>query len=136
GSCRNYAQPGAAAYRPAQDPQEEAFVKRLILTLFIVLLPTVGLAEFETGMNGMVASRSELASQAGLDILKQGGNAVDAAVATGFALAVTYPSAGNLGGGGFLLLRTAQGEVLAQDAREKAPLAATRDMFLNAEGNV
>src|SRR5690606_11350761 len=64
------------------------------------------------------------------------GNAVDAAVAVGFALAVTYPSAGNLGGGGFMVIRTADGEVLTQDHREKAPLAATTDMFLDADGNV
>ena len=86
--------------------------------------------------NGMVASRSQWASQVGADILAQGGNAVDAAVAVGFALAVTYPSAGNLGGGGFMVIQLADGTVITNDHREKAPLAATRDMYLNAEGEV
>lgn len=94
------------------------------------------LANTVTGSHGAVASRSALASDVGVDILRQGGNAVDAAVAVGFALAVTYPSAGNLGGGGFMVIRTADGEVLTQDHREKAPLAATTDMFLDADGNV
>ena len=72
----------------------------------------------------------------GVDILKRGGNAVDAAVAVGFALAVTLPQAGNLGGGGFMLVHMAKsGETVAIDYREKAPLKATRDMFLDAEGN-
>lgn len=91
-------------------------------------------AEFSE--RGMVASRSELASQVGADILAAGGNAIDAAVAVGFALAVTYPSAGNLGGGGFMVIHLADGTVATNDHREKAPLAATRDMFLDAKGNV
>ena len=85
---------------------------------------------------GMVSSTDEYASQVGVDILAAGGNAVDAAVATGLALAVVNPEAGNLGGGGFMMIRLADGAVLAQDHREKAPLAATRDMYLDAEGNV
>ena len=86
--------------------------------------------------NVMVASTSEIASRIGADVMKKGGNAVDAAVAVGFALAVTWPSAGNLGGGGFLLLRKADGTSEAIDYRERAPLAATRDMYLDAQGNV
>ena len=82
----------------------------------------------------MVSSNSELASQAGLEVLRQGGNAVDAAVATGFALAVTYPAAGNIGGGGFMVIRLANGEVAAIDYREIAPLASTRDMYLDSSG--
>ncbi len=84
--------------------------------------------------HAMISSNSSLASEAGVEILRGGGNAVDAAVATGFALAVTYPVAGNLGGGGFMLIRMADGRVAAIDYREVAPLASTRDMFLEPDG--
>jgi gamma-glutamyltranspeptidase/glutathione hydrolase len=84
----------------------------------------------------MVVSIHSQASQVGVEILQQGGNAVDAAVATGFALAVVHPAAGNIGGGGFMLLRKANGELHFLDFREKAPKAASRDMYLNAQGNV
>ncbi|ECJ4505431.1 gamma-glutamyltransferase [Salmonella enterica subsp. salamae] len=84
---------------------------------------------------GMVASVDAMATQVGVDILKQGGNAVDAAVAVGYALAVTHPQAGNLGGGGFMLLRTKDGATTAIDFREMAPASATRDMFLDEQGN-
>ncbi|MEP7085924.1 MAG: gamma-glutamyltransferase [Gemmatimonadota bacterium] len=89
-----------------------------------------------TAPHAMVASNSALASGAGLEILRAGGNAVDAAVATGFALAVTYPEAGNLGGGGYMLIRLNDGRSFALDYREAAPLAATRDMYLDAKGHV
>ncbi len=89
-----------------------------------------------TASRGMVVSTDELASQVGVDVLRSGGNAVDAAVAVQFALAVVNPEAGNIGGGGFMVLRTAGGESAALDYREKAPLAATRDMFLDADGNL
>ncbi len=98
---------------------------------------TVGLHESATSApHAMIASNSALASQAGVDILKQGGNAVDAAVATGFAMAVTYPQAGNIGGGGFMVIRMADGRSAAMDYREVAPLAATRNMYLDAKGNL
>lgn len=84
----------------------------------------------------MVTTVHREASQAGIDIMKQGGNAVDAAVAVGFALAVVYPDAGNLGGGGFLLLRKANGEVHFVDYREKAPGKSTADMYLDKDRNV
>jgi gamma-glutamyltranspeptidase / glutathione hydrolase len=84
----------------------------------------------------MVVSVNELASRAGVEIMKAGGNAVDAAVATGFALAVVHPQAGNIGGGGFMLIRLADGSAHFLDYREKAPAAATRDMYLNAQGQV
>lgn len=86
--------------------------------------------------NGMVVSVHHLASDAGLEVLREGGNAVDAAVATGFALAVVHPAAGNLGGGGFMLLRTHDGNATFIDFREKAPLAATETMYQDAHGNV
>ena len=87
--------------------------------------------------NGMVASEQALASQIGLQVLKNGGNAVDAAVAVGFALAVALPNAGNLGGGGFMLVHDAKtGQDIALDFREVAPAAATRDMYLDAQGQV
>jgi len=85
--------------------------------------------------NGMVVSAHPSASKVGLDILKKGGNAVDAAVAVQFALAVVYPAAGNIGGGGFMVYRSADGATAALDFREKAPGKAFRDMYLDAEGN-
>jgi len=84
----------------------------------------------------MVVSVHQEASRVGVEIMRQGGNAVDAAVATGFALAVVHPAAGNIGGGGFMLFRKASGEVHFLDYREKAPKAASRDMYLDAQGNV
>jgi len=86
--------------------------------------------------NAMIASNDRLASEAGIDILRQGGNAVDAAVAVGFALVVTHPEAGNLGGGGYMVIRLADGGTAALDYREMAPIAATRDMYLDDSGNV
>jgi gamma-glutamyltranspeptidase / glutathione hydrolase len=90
----------------------------------------------ERAPHGMVASASAHASRAGVEILRRGGNAVDAAVAVGLALAVTYPSAGNLGGGGFMLIRMADGRSTVIDFREVAPARARRDMYLDAQGNV
>ncbi|MDH5643084.1 MAG: gamma-glutamyltransferase [Gemmatimonadota bacterium] len=89
-----------------------------------------------TGRNGMVVSADAYATQVGVGILERGGNAVDAAIATSFALAVTYPTAGNIGGGGFMVLRLNDGSVGALDYRETAPSGATRDMYLDEDGNV
>lgn len=87
--------------------------------------------------NGMVVSEERIATLVGLSVLKQGGNAVDAAVAMGFTLAVAYPRAGNLGGGGFMLVHLGKtGQTIAIDYREKAPVKATRDMFLDENGEV
>ncbi len=84
--------------------------------------------------HGMVVAQERLAADIGTEFLKQGGNAIDAAVATGFAMAVTYPRAGNLGGGGFMVIHVADGRDVAIDYRETAPAAATRDMFLGIDG--
>ena len=88
------------------------------------------------GSNGMVVTTDEYASRVGVEVLRSGGNAVDAAVAVQFALAVVNPEAGNIGGGGFMVLHRGTGERAALDFREKAPLAATRDMYLDSEGNL
>jgi len=112
-------------------------------SLLLILLAATCLAPFSQAsthpvraQHSMVVSVHALASQVGADILREGGNAVDAAVATGFALAVVHPAAGNIGGGGFMLIRMADGKTHFLDYREKAPAAATRDMYLDAQGNV
>src|SRR6267378_5371403 len=86
--------------------------------------------------HGIVASTNEVASRVGVDIMKRGGNAVDAAIAVAFALAVTHPAAGNLGGGGFMMIRLKDGRTTAIDYREMAPSAATRNIYLDKNGNV
>src|ERR1700682_989801 len=115
--------------------------KSLILLLMAALtLWRAGFADASVhpvhAQHAIVVSVHELASRAGSDIMRAGGNAVDAAVATGFALAVVHPPAGNLGGGGFMLIRMADGKVHFLDYREKAPAAAKADMYLDAQGNV
>jgi gamma-glutamyltranspeptidase/glutathione hydrolase len=112
-----------------------------ILGLFFILILSGNQVFAQVGhpkkyQNGMVVSATRDASDAGIEILKKGGNAVDAAVATHFALAVTFPGAGNIGGGGFLVLRTANGEVKTLDFREKAPDKASRDMYLDENNEV
>src|ERR1044072_7944128 len=86
--------------------------------------------------HGMVASTNEVASQVGVDIMKRGGNAIDAAIAVAFALAVTHPAAGNLGGGGFMMIRLKDGRTTAIDYREMAPAAASRNVYLDKNGDV
>src|SRR6266540_179717 len=89
-----------------------------------------------TAPHAMVVTAHPLATQAGVDILKQGGNAIDAVVAVAFALEVVLPEAGNIGGGGFIVHRTATGEVSALDYREAAPSGASHDMYLDSAGNL
>jgi len=115
---------------------------KIILTILIInfclsFLLIAGSPRFPVrGKNGMVVTSEELASKVGIEILKKGGNAVDAAVAVGFALSVTYPTAGNLGGGGFMAIHFPDGNSTTIDFREKAPIKANRDMYLDEQGNV
>src|SRR5271154_6101812 len=102
----------------------------------LLLAVTLYAHQPEHARHAMVVAQEPLAADAGLRVLQSGGNAIDAAVAVAFALAVTYPFAGNIGGGGFLLARFADGRTTFLDFREKAPLAATRSMYLDANGNV
>ncbi|MDA2912597.1 gamma-glutamyltransferase [Acidobacteriia bacterium AH_259_A11_L15] len=103
----------------------------------LVPVPTAAQApETARAQQGMVVADELFAAEAGIEILRQGGNAVDAAVAVAFALAVTHPAAGNLGGGGFMLIRLADGRAVMIDYRETAPAAARWDMFLDQEGNL
>ncbi|MDF1611065.1 gamma-glutamyltransferase [Melioribacteraceae bacterium 09-Me] len=110
----------------------------ILVLIFISINNVVLLAQYPLtarAKNGMVVSANQLASEVGIQILKKGGNAIDAAVATGFALAVTYPFAGNIGGGGFMVIQFENGKNTAIDFREKAPLTAHRDMYLDEKGN-
>jgi len=110
--------------------------KKIFWAIVILCLIQYPRAEPEYAKNGMVVSASRLASDAGVNILKKGGNAIDAAVATGFTLAVTHPQAGNIGGGGFLVAHMAYGESFSLDFREMAPSMAHRDMYLDDSSNV
>ncbi|MEX5575876.1 gamma-glutamyltransferase [Pseudomonas lijiangensis] len=116
----------------------EPLAKSLIATVLILAYAPVHAASQApvAAENGMVVTAQHLASHVGVDVLKNGGNAVDAAVAVGYALAVVYPAAGNLGGGGFMTIQLADGRKTFLDFREKAPLAATADMYLDKQGNV
>src|ERR1700722_13170660 len=112
--------------------------KLLILLLMALLASAPATASTHPvhASHAMVVSVHELASHVGVEIMQAGGNAIDSAVATGFALAVVHPPAGNIGGGGFMLIRMADGKSHFLDYREMAPAAATRDMYLDAQGNV
>ncbi len=102
------------------------------------ITPTTAAASREPvrAKRGMVASTNEVASRVGVDVMKRGGNAVDAAIAVAFALAVTHPAAGNLGGGGFMMIRLRNGKTTAIDYREMAPAAAHRDVYLDKNGKL
>ncbi|WLG83040.1 gamma-glutamyltransferase [Pseudomonas cucumis] len=116
----------------------EPFTQSLVATALALSCLTAHAASVApvAAENGMVVTAQHLASHVGVDVLKNGGNAVDAAVAVGYALAVVYPAAGNLGGGGFMTIQLADGRKTFLDFREKAPLAATPDMYLDKAGNV
>lgn len=106
-----------------------------LLLVFVLVVPAADGREPVYGRKAMVVAQEDLATDVGVSILRAGGNAVDAAVAAGFALAVTHPYAGNLGGGGFMLIRMADGRTTFIDFREKAPGRASRDMYLDPAGN-
>lgn len=112
-----------------------SFRIKFLSVLFLSAFLLNGCATNLQVSQGMVVSADSLATLVGNDILRKNGNAVDAAVAVGFALAVTYPVAGNIGGGGFMVIREADGEMVSFDYREKAPAGASRDMYLDAEGS-
>ena len=117
--------------------RHKSLILLLMAAVMILSAPFVAAStEPVHARHGMVVSVHELASRAGVEIMQAGGNAIDAAVATGFALAVVHPPAGNLGGGGFMLVRMADGKVHFLDYREKAPAAAKAEMYLDAQGNV
>lgn len=109
------------------------YLAAIFITLFAIQAPLLQAQTY--AKNGMVTSDSDIASQVGIDILKNGGNAIDASIATAFALAVTHPQAGNIGGGGFIVFLNSEGESTTIDFREKAPLAASVDMYLDENGN-
>ncbi len=113
-------------------------MKRFFLFFLCVCITTADAAWREPvrARHGMVASTERIASQIGVDVMKRGGNAVDAAVAVAFALAIVYPAAGNLGGGGFMMIRRSDGTATAIDYREMAPAAATRDMYVGPDGEL
>jgi gamma-glutamyltranspeptidase/glutathione hydrolase len=119
--CGADSTPGAPVAFPGQLPATWAFSSQLPVA---------------SGRYGVIASDASLATRAGVAVLERGGNAIDAAVATAFVLAVVYPEAGNIGGGGFLVLRTAHGEAAALDFRETAPAAARADMYLDSTGEL
>jgi gamma-glutamyltranspeptidase / glutathione hydrolase len=112
-------------------------IKLLVVVLIVTLNVPVSIArEPVRARHGMVASTNEVASRVGVDIMKRGGNAVDAAIAVAFALQVTHPAAGNLGGGGFMMIRLKDGRTTAIDYREMAPAAAHRNVYLDKNGNL
>lgn len=124
------------AFNCMRSPHRSLILLLLAAFAVGVDLPVAASTQPVHADHAIVVSVHELASRAGVEIMQDGGNAVDAAVATGFALAVVHPPAGNLGGGGFMLIRMAEGKLHFLDYREKAPAAASRDMYLDAQGNV
>ncbi|MFL6374594.1 MAG: gamma-glutamyltransferase [Pyrinomonadaceae bacterium] len=120
---------------------KNAAVLAIVWTLLVVCLPVSHPARAATtdqarGQHGMVASNSEIASRVGVEVMQRGGNAIDAAIAVGLALEVVYPYAGNIGGGGFMMIRKKDGTATAIDYREMAPKAASHDVYLDKKGDL
>jgi gamma-glutamyltranspeptidase/glutathione hydrolase len=107
-----------------------------LLIALLLVLPAEATRQPVRARHGMVVAMESIATDVGVSVLQKGGNAVDAAVAVGFALAVTHPFAGNIGGGGYMLIRMADGRSTFIDFRERAPEKATRNMYLDASGNL
>ncbi|HEX5481875.1 MAG TPA: gamma-glutamyltransferase [Terriglobia bacterium] len=125
-----------SAYQRAIGNRSRRLIPCLLLLGLFVAAPRAHAYDPIAARHGMVVTSEPHASEAGLAMLRHGGNAVDAAVAVGFALAVTYPFAGNIGGGGFMLIRMANGQAVVIDYREEAPGAASRNMYLDSQGNL
>ncbi|HLT38716.1 MAG TPA: gamma-glutamyltransferase, partial [Enhygromyxa sp.] len=141
GGCKDQSGASEQPVRSASEvsqPEAPAAAEPLVMRLDPVgdPAPAMELVEVATGKQGAVASAEANASRIGVEILQAGGNAIDAAVAVGFALSVTHPSAGNIGGGGFMVIRFPDGKATAVDYRETAPGAATADMYLDASGEL
>src|SRR5436305_13492247 len=118
-------------------PPSARILRTVALVAALISLPAVSASLAPVAaQNGMVVTAQHYATKVGVDVLKKGGNAIDAAVAVGYALAVVYPAAGNLGGGGFMTIQFADGRKTFLDFREKAPLGATANMYLGPDGNV
>jgi gamma-glutamyltranspeptidase/glutathione hydrolase len=120
---------------------QRAISALFILSLFFAWLPASTAAKAvpidqTRGRHGMVASNSEIASRVGVEVMRRGGNAVDASIAVGLALAVVFPYAGNIGGGGFMMIRKSDGMATAIDYREMAPKAASRNIYLDKNGEL
>src|SRR3954449_5144103 len=107
-----------------------------LLLVFALVVPTEATRQPVRAKHGMVVAMEAIATDIGVSVLQKGGNAVDAAVAVGFTLAVTHPFAGNIGGGGYMVIRMADGRSTFIDFRERAPGKSTRDMYLDAQGNL
>src|SRR5919201_618337 len=132
-------QPSRLKYREAGRMMAQSSIMRRLLTAFLLLVlvvPATAARQPVRARHGMVVAMESLAADVGMSVLQKGGNAIDAAVAVGFALAVTHPFAGNLGGGGYMLIRLADGRASFIDFRERAPEKASRNMYLDASGNM
>src|SRR5205085_8208102 len=117
---------------------ESSAMRRIVtgFLLLVLIVPASAARQPVRARHGMVVAMEAIASDVGVSVLQKGGNAVDAAVAVGFALAVTHPYAGNLGGGGYMLIRMADGRTTFIDFRERAPEKASRNMYLDAKGEL